>query len=487
VDYLSTADNVAQGKGYVNYLQQPYVMWPPAYPTLMAVLRVAGVPVLEAGRYINALAFGLVTALAGLWAMLRTRSVLAGAIVSGLVLLSDELLLISSYVWTEPLFTAWLMVFVFAAGKLLDSTSLKWALLAGVAAALGCLTRYPGVALIGVGVLLLCPNRQVGLGRRLLQAACFVGVAALPLALWLARNVSVSGTMTGKRAAAAVSVWENAASAGQAFFFWGVPSWRLVVTVPGLLTATVFVLLLAAVFWTGVVRPLRHRPSAPRWAIVPALVVICYLGMLVATASAYGMDTVDPRLIAPVFPCVVLWGLAVVWGFSQAQGPAGVAPTGSRPSRRARTVITVGLAVVFLAQGAQSAWFIYRYLRYGREYTSSYWRQSPAIQFLDQTRPRQPILSNVPDAIWFRTGLAARFSPSKYAYRSNVYVGAEELAALKDSLTAHGSEYLVWFAPFGRKYLFEPDELRQHFTVEVERQFPGGVLYRISLPPASAP
>jgi hypothetical protein len=38
VDYMFTGLNVASGKGYITYNYRPYALWPPLYPTLLALI-----------------------------------------------------------------------------------------------------------------------------------------------------------------------------------------------------------------------------------------------------------------------------------------------------------------------------------------------------------------------------------------------------------------------------------------------------------------
>src|SRR5690242_18826237 len=58
--YISTARNLCAGRGYVQYDGNPFVAWPPLFPTLLAFLELCRVDPLSGGRIVNALAFGLI-------------------------------------------------------------------------------------------------------------------------------------------------------------------------------------------------------------------------------------------------------------------------------------------------------------------------------------------------------------------------------------------------------------------------------------------
>src|SRR5581483_8465759 len=83
-------------------------------------------------------------------------------------------------------------------------------LIAGAAfVALATLTRYVGVALVPAGVVaaLLAGGSAA---RRVVRAAAFAVVAVTPIALWLARNVALTGTPAGERVAPSGSLLHHA-------------------------------------------------------------------------------------------------------------------------------------------------------------------------------------------------------------------------------------------------------------------------------------
>ena len=73
--FLSTALNFLAGEGWRFFSGgEPLVGWPPLFPLLLAASGWVGIDPLEAGRLINATAFGLTILAAGCWLRSHLRS-----------------------------------------------------------------------------------------------------------------------------------------------------------------------------------------------------------------------------------------------------------------------------------------------------------------------------------------------------------------------------------------------------------------------------
>ncbi|MCW5887795.1 MAG: hypothetical protein KIT07_06690, partial [Anaerolineales bacterium] len=104
--YLSTAENLAAGRGLVDYLGEPLVHWPPLYPALLSGLHwLSGWDVLKLAQILNSLAFGGVILLSGvfLWRALLGQPVFA-LWASAVVATALPLLEVSANVASDPLF-----------------------------------------------------------------------------------------------------------------------------------------------------------------------------------------------------------------------------------------------------------------------------------------------------------------------------------------------------------------------------------------------
>ena len=308
---LSMALNFLAGEGWRNFSGGLTVGGPPFFRLLLAVGGWVGIEPLEAGRWINAIAFGLTILVAGCWLRSHLRSrwlvLAATAIIAGASLPLSKL---ASAVMTEPLFVLFTLLSLMQLAAFLqrgERTSLWWA---AVFTALAVLTRYPGVVLIGVGVLMLLVRRAPPLVARLKDAVVFGAIPSIPLAGFLTRNWVVSGTLTGPRSGSGQSLFDSLSRVVDVLREWVMPQdavewfdyllWRAT----GLDTPDWFGSLLWAV--TGlivvamVVVVLSGRGKSPSFGLGPVLPFGVF-------AAIYLVFIV---VIVPlVVPFVVHWGI----------------------------------------------------------------------------------------------------------------------------------------------------------------------------------
>ena len=221
--FLSTALNFLAGEGWRDLVGDPMVLWPPLFPLLLAAFGWVGIEPLEAGRWVNAAAFGLTILVVGGWLRSHLRSqwlvLAATATIAASLPLSD----LASRFMTEPLFVLFTVLALMQLAAFLNRRTdapLWWA---AVFTALAALTRYPGVVLIGTGVLVLLVRRAPPLAARLKHAVVFGAVSSMPLAGVLTRNWAVSGTLTGERIGSGQSLSDWLSRVADVFREWVIP------------------------------------------------------------------------------------------------------------------------------------------------------------------------------------------------------------------------------------------------------------------------
>lgn len=187
--YVQAAIALHNGREmWTQYDAGPLALWPPLYSTLIAGGMVAGLTPLQAARWLNTLAMGAYVLLA--WRLIDMH--LTGRVRYAALLAAclSPMLAVSAELMSDALYAA--LVLAWFALLKPDASDKRLLALAAIAAA-ASLQRYVGVVLIGVGVVWYW--RQAGAGRALV----FAQVASWPLALWLARNWYLTGTLTGAR------------------------------------------------------------------------------------------------------------------------------------------------------------------------------------------------------------------------------------------------------------------------------------------------
>ena len=194
IDYIAAARNLVAGEGLGRLPDgQPYDLWPPLYPILLAAGGFFVADPHDVAAPLNAVVFGLTVFVAGRWLRQRIRSrflFVWGCLALALALPLTHL---ASWAVSEPLFILFALLALFRAeAHLRDGgrSSLAWAALF---TALACLFRYQGVAVIVAVAMALLLQRGRPPGERLKRALLYAVPAFIPLGLWFARNGFVFG------------------------------------------------------------------------------------------------------------------------------------------------------------------------------------------------------------------------------------------------------------------------------------------------------
>ena len=218
--FLSTALNFLAGEGWRSFWDRPMVTWPPLFPLLLAAGGWVGIEPLEVGRWINAAAFGLTILAAGGWLCSNLRSRWLALAASVAILASLPLSDFASRVLTDPLFVLFTLLALIQLATFLNRRTAAPLWRAAVCTALAALTRYPGVALIGTGLLILLPT------ARRKQTLIFGAISSVPLLAVLTRNWAVTGDLTratGDRNPQGQSLFDTLGQTVDVFRTWIIP------------------------------------------------------------------------------------------------------------------------------------------------------------------------------------------------------------------------------------------------------------------------
>jgi len=343
---------------------QPLYWWGPIYPLL---LRVAG------GSYANARLLNaglLLVGAAVVWVVARrAMSDRAGVVAAAAYAFSPVVFAAHLDLLAEPLF----LVFATVALGLIAASRPT---LAGVATGAALLTRYAGLPLLLVGVLVFRGRDRVRFG---LTSAGIYGA-------WLLRNELVAGQATGRELRWHPVSWQTLSDA--------VASVAHVIVTPGrlpslsthsvdpghalqLLVVGALALALARVGVSGV----------PRIVTVSLIYGVVYLAFLVVTVSLFDAGTpINDRLLVPLAPAVAF---AFAWATSRTPFLA---------------VIVVCCFAVATAQQVRTISL------YGLDYSGRIWE--PAR--LDGLRlPDNVLYSNWPAAVAYFSGRSPRRIPAQ--------------------------------------------------------------------------
>ncbi|HEX9765887.1 MAG TPA: phospholipid carrier-dependent glycosyltransferase [Nitriliruptorales bacterium] len=461
--YLSMADGIRDGSGLVMHDGAPAVIWPPGYSTVIAAVGwTLGLATETAARVTNALAVGLTVVGVGALTYRFTASRVAAVLAAWFVALSASSLQASMFVMSEPVFAVWYV----AAGACLAGFAHRgrrwWLVAAGLSTAGAVITRYVGVVFVPVGLLVAVVAAAGGLRRRL-GAACVYSAAALgPTVPLLARNLAVSGTLTGPRDPAQFGIVESVEFFAQGLATWLHPgsalrifelSWAVPATLAVLITCVVAVTLA----WRR-----RQRPWEGQTVLVVALtgMAAALASFVVVSAVTTKIDPFYQRQLAPLVPGMTI---VVAIGACHLRSVAF-----SERGRRWLTASMVASAVLLIGLNGTFGLEAVRADR-ARGVGGLTLARELAVPFRAEVAERLPagtVYSNGSELIYLDTGRRVPYSPSVDVLRRR---------------TAEGPVFIIYY-DYGRYPRRPPDlmALTEAFEVDVVAEAVGGRILRVT-------
>ena len=460
INYVAAARSLLAGKGYLCWTGEVFENWPPLYPTILAAFRLVGMEPVSAARILNAAVYAALVFATGQLLLGNIRSVTLRVVGVLSVLFSPALLDVSLKVWSDSLFALLIVLFLISLPRYLEIK--KPVLLGAVStlAALACLQRYAGVAVIATGVVaILCFMSKTPRTTRLKCTAAFLVVSATPLALWMLRNYVEVSRLAGNRGPSNVSLVTNAMRTFRVIAAWFIPD----ATLPGgIFVVAVIVVVLVAVT-LKVRRAVGGRVRLE--AACTGLFVSLFVGLLLYSATTYSMDAIGDRLLAPVY--IPLLYLLIVMIDNSVQWLA----RSRRPAGKCAAYGALALCALWLYYPCSATLEkAQHHARHGWGYTGAVWKESSLIEWL-QAHPLDGVVySNGPDALYILTSTASpRWSPSN----------DRRISKLKKHAASRATVYLVWFNSIGRKRLCGLDEISSRLKMKPIKEFPEGGVYLV--------
>ena len=468
--FLSTALNFLAGEGWRNFTGSPLVTWPPLFPLLLAAGGWVGIEPLEAGRLLNAAAFGLTILAAGCWLRSNLWSRWLALAATGIIVTSLPLSRWASHFMTDTCFFLLTLLALMQLAAFLNRRTAAPLWWAAVFTALATLTRYPGVALVGTGVLILLPL------ARLKQTLVFGAVSSVPLLAVLVRNWAVTGNLLHatkvNRKASGQSLSDGLHQIAEVFRTWIVPpnapdglAYLLGLAVAAVVLASAVVILRAARSRSDNGR--KDPEAAPAdLHLGPVLLfggfAVIYLGFIIVVVPFTIPGSISDRFVLPIYIPLLLTAVFLLDRFLSIE--SGVA----------RYVVASLVVLAILATSASSA---YENLRltaqawrtgYGDWSFNTYcWQQSETLNYIRDNHIEGRIYSNKRQLTWF----ADRTAPLGKHRSIPGVMGWAEIEA---------GAHIVWFdryyKPAFRSYT--DTDIRVLPDVEIVAKLADGTVFR---------
>ncbi len=460
MEYLSAADNLARGQGFINFHGGVYILWPPLYPLILAGLHaLTALDVFVVSWVLNAILFGATIFLAGILLRLCFPDRLVWAALGALLTLFFLSYLVSaSNIASDPLFVVLVLAFFIACHRYLTTSNRQSLWLMLFLAALAPLQRFLGVCVIAVGALVVFVRHRDTPFKAAGKALIFALAASLPLLVWVVgRNYRLYGSLTGNRELEKAFILENVAYCVRQILRWFVPLSvidRLPLWVIPALFLVVLLLLARRRHWSVFFKRLSVSPQWPMLAFSAIYLII----IILTTITDDHFHPYDDRFQSVIFVPI----LALLFSVLQ---DLVILPLQERNFKLVKPVLVV-LFVVWLAYPLFTMW---KYVQKSRQdgeaiynmYNLRVYQESPVVRYL-LTHPLEPdavIYSNDAEVAYFFIRKTVQLSPRDLEndQHSQAYL-LERYPGWPPAQPA----YLLWFAQHGdRRFYYTPEELEE--------------------------
>ena len=328
--YISTARSLLNGEGLVAHMPavidvltggvttfeetaeaRPLTHWPPLYPISLAAIGLTGLDLFSGARYLNALLFGANVWLIG-WLILREIGSTGWSLAASLAMItSPALLRIHSFAWSEPLFILLTTISLFLLIYHHRSNHLGLLILAGICSALAFLTRYIGVTVVLTGALVLVSFSGSDVWSRIKRTVLYGAVACLPMALWLIRNYRLTHFLTGENPRASSDLYTILLRVFSTSTHWFLPEGLRLKVRLGLVIVGFAVVILSSwyIHWrqrSGTSGTSHGKRLTPAYYLALGLFIMVYTFLLIIASTLVYFDAINDRLLAPIFPALVI-------------------------------------------------------------------------------------------------------------------------------------------------------------------------------------
>ena len=482
VGYRAIADSILAGEGLGYFLDDPLTIWPPLWSALMALVAwLTPLDTLGAAVVLNmATAVAVVYVGHGLLTRVLTdqRFVVLGTVVMGL---GVSTIGFGHLLMTDLAFAVIVMIWLRCLMAFHDTLARRWIVTTAVTVWVAFALRYVALYLLALGCAWLMFDLRRRISARFASAVLYGALGIVVPALWMLRNHSINGTLTGERTPSARGPLGNAFDALSTMGQWLLPG---IADEAARLWAVVALLVLVAAAWLGfrilTIDERRDATDTPLRRVVTwigspsgllAVQGFGYLAYMVYVRSSTALNRLELRLLNPAYFSLV--ALALVLASNLGRLDRAEDTTWARRGYAAAVlwaVANVGVGVFATVSFATGDPF------FDGNYESTVFREIRDDRVLDVVGDDCATYSNLPNALYPR--VEAQWSPRRTALESNATT--DDLDELVEAI-GHEQSCLVWIdEPPRYGHLWTREQLSDRVELQELDRSGSVTVYRIS-------
>jgi hypothetical protein len=480
VKNLAVADNLANGKGFVEYSSNPLLSWPPLYPLLLMGLKIiTKQDVFLIGWYLNIMLLSINIWLAGKWfKIVLGENILLSYLATSTVGLSLSLFRISINIASDPLFYTLIIIFFLFIGAYIKTDEKKYFWLAILVTALASTQRYVGLILIPIFAMIEFFKEKKNPIKMTMSIALFSGVSILPLAAWIYfHNYLIYHSLTGPRSLSEIFPYENFLDTSRKIINWYIPYGSLEQKMGAGLSISIVTLIGIALFsWLAFINRGDNLQIFKKELLTPYagpgllfFVVYEVFLMFSVNTDAHLSLFSDRFQVAGLFSFSIFIGLVI--------GDL-VIPKIKLEKRWINAIIIAS----FVIWTARPAYNFYKYVVSTKAQGDTTYNVNNLPQIANSTGveyarelisedPEVSIYSNFGGALWF------------FIRRPILPLPRYDKTVIIDVLKNNNASYIIWFIPNPNPFVLTPEELSQYIDLEPIYSRDDGIVYRV--PPSS--
>lgn len=458
IHYISTANALNEGRTYLQFDNQPLIMFPFGFPSFLAITHwIFQIDLLKNMPIINGCMFAALIFLSGCMVEITNATKWLKWIILALILTSPTLLEIYFMMWSEALFALELMLFIWLCGNYFKQHSLKNLLILSAITAIAFDTRFAGISLVATGALLILLSHDMPWATKIKHGLLFGIISCSLVLINLSINYNLTNTLTGIRQKGVTGLSENIQYYGLVVASW-LPFSKQTEGA-AFYIGLLFIMLLFFIFIYRIYKRIEHNSFEK----IAATFTLIYSIFMLVTATVSRYETMNSRLLSPFF-IAFLFTLSfyiVSW----------IALIQKKTISRGLRICIVIISMLLVVQYVQKDIEVYNEVKQGGigGYTEDDWKESELISYL-KTRPVYfngvvPIYSNASHAIYLYTKKAVNIVPER--------VHERKVAAFY----AVPEMYLVWFNAEDNKELLNKAEISSHFNMKEVATFKDGIIF----------